>query len=444
MEGLTMGDFRTGVGVALAVLAAHDVLCVSCKALAEEPRPAVSRTIPGAPGRPGLDDKRVRVASVESQHPSQKANAGRKAPKQGDGEKLTDDRILSMLSPDAGLGLLPTMRAMCVPEAIPGLSRILRDRRRDKRTRKRASVLLSWIGSSAARKPLVDVLETEYPAASSFKRGPWRYLLHAMDTHSRKGSEKQLREDLRHRSRHVRYSAVRELVRRKSVAAIPELSHLQRDEHPHLRSMATWAPKAIREANPLPFRKRPPVSLTQAVQPIQPEKMGLRWGQWGPPGLLRMMWAKKMGMGEKDEPTVLATLHRDFHGGTAVLRYYRVDGQRFHPQVQLLCSAGVFELRPIRFIRHNRTEEFIIVWFHWTGSAGGGWFAVLWINGSEVRDIPIEDPIKKIEHVFVRRHQHVQSSWYLEDAKACLSEGSSPSLWGGQHFGNVRGLGFSF
>jgi len=179
---------------------------------------------------------------------------------------------------------------------------------------------------------------------------------------------------------------------------------------------ATHPAKATGGQTLIPFGRRGPVNLIKAVGPIRGKDVAGAWSKDGPP-VLKMKWSKKIGMDKKnDEPTVLVTLHNHKRYLSQVLRFYGIDGDKYHPQVEFAGPDGAFE--PLRHF-NIKGHRFILVWFHNIGSAGGGLQWVLWENGPEVRSIPYSDPAGRIGKLV--RQGESRGCWYLKGDRKALS-----------------------
>ena len=137
--------------------------------------------------------------------------------------------------------MLPNMRKLQVPEAMPGLARILRDSEKPEYIRKLAAFIMGKIGTPEARKVLIEMLEkTDVPRVDA-GGSLWERLTEAVYDSIEQESEQELLEDLQHENPHVRWSAAMQLGKLKSGAAVDALIDLLGDPHPNPRLGATWA-----------------------------------------------------------------------------------------------------------------------------------------------------------------------------------------------------------
>jgi len=189
---------------------------------------------------------------------SQRAAPGSERPAAaavGGKEPLSDEEIVALLSwydpeQSAYTGEIErNRRKLAVPEAFPGLARVLRDEAQGDSFRGDAATAVGWIGSQAARDLLVEVLAKTPEVFSS--PHPREYLFFrltdALTDCMKRESEKQLIEDLRHESHYVRRTAAKLLGERKSSAAVVELIRLLDDPHLTVPSVATRALGEIRD-----------------------------------------------------------------------------------------------------------------------------------------------------------------------------------------------------
>ncbi len=159
----------------------------------------------------------------------------------GDQTAIPYEQVLSMLSVQGSRELLPNMRRLQVPEAMPGLARILRDSEKPEYIRKLAAFIMGKIGSPEARKVLIEMLEKTDEPSLEWGGSLWERLTEAVYDCIEHESEQKLLEDLQHANPHVRWCAASQLGKRKSAAAVDALIELLKDPHPNPRLGATWA-----------------------------------------------------------------------------------------------------------------------------------------------------------------------------------------------------------
>jgi tetratricopeptide (TPR) repeat protein len=159
----------------------------------------------------------------------------------GDQTAIPYEQVLSMLSVQGSRELLPNMRRLQVPEAMPGLARILRDSEKPEYIRKLAAFIMGKIGSAEARKVLIEVLEMTDEPSVEWGGSLWERLTEGVYDCIEQESEQKLLEDLQHENPHVRWCAASQLGKRKSVIAVDALIELLKDPQPNPRLGATWA-----------------------------------------------------------------------------------------------------------------------------------------------------------------------------------------------------------
>lgn len=199
-------------------------------------------------GQGPVDRGEARHAAPGSERPAAAAVGGK--------EPISDEEIVAMLSwydpeqsTDPAEELERNLRKLAVPEALPGLARVLRDEAQGDSFRGDAATAVGWIGSRAARDLLVEVLAKKPEVFSSPhpREYLFRRLTDALTDCMKRESEKQLTQDLRHESHYVRRTAAERLGERKSSAAVVELIGLLDDPHSTVPSVATRALGEIRD-----------------------------------------------------------------------------------------------------------------------------------------------------------------------------------------------------
>ncbi|HUW99710.1 MAG: hypothetical protein WBD63_03410 [Phycisphaerae bacterium] len=157
--------------------------------------------------------------------------------------------------------------------------------------------------------------------------------------------------------------------------------------------------------NGIPFNHRSAFSSEQAFADIQ--------GDFEGQPRMPLLWAKKKGFGGGDDsPTLLVTVHafRDKEG-PQVMRFYHIQAGRYWPQLELSGDGGAFQ--ELRFAR-VKNHDFLVAWFHYCGSGGGGPQWVLWHNpDGRVVNIPYSDPQDRIRPL-ARDEEYLGDAWYLD------------------------------